>query len=267
MKTIKVIPDGAGMAKAKNTHDRNAGLEENESYKDFEKTNPPLPILKGDLPYLELGEVEVQIGYQYELNYMGMKKWAAIPVPINELHKGFNTRKVYNVITPQVSGKQPEIKDASYYEMLTNVYGKEQDGINFPLLKLWGEVEKWFGDPKKSESGRTFLLRIQSEFEISIKDLNKYQDTRKASNIPVINAHRHSETVDQAAEKYRNDFQAFFGHSIPEHRKEGFLDGAKWQSQQQGDFKGKVVKVLEYNKRLFGNTSCKEFIIRLIKAL
>ena len=63
-----------------------------------------------------------------------------------------------------------KIKDAGYYKMLGNVPGKEQDGINEHLLDIWGEVENWYGDIQKKESGRNFLLRIQSKYDITPKN-------------------------------------------------------------------------------------------------
>lgn len=69
------------------------------------------------------------------------------------------------------------ILDASYYEILGNVPGKEQNGISLPILKFWGEVEVWYGDYKKCESGRDFLLRIQDAYQIEFKEPQK--DTRK----------------------------------------------------------------------------------------
>jgi hypothetical protein len=68
-------------------------------------------------------------------------------------------------------------KDASYYEILSNLPGKNQQGINVTLLTIWGEVEKWYGDPSKRESCRDFLLRLQQEFkfEYAGRELNQFQ--------------------------------------------------------------------------------------------
>lgn len=60
-------------------------------------------------------------------------------------------------------------KDASDYFMLSNVPGKQQDGINPDLLALWSNIEIWYGDPKKTETGRDFLLRMQALFDIRLR--------------------------------------------------------------------------------------------------
>jgi hypothetical protein len=71
--------------------------------------------------------------------------------------------------TPKADSEKKVYKDASHYFMSSNVPMKEQDGISHHILALWSNIENWFGDPKKLETGRNFLLRIQSLYDIKLK--------------------------------------------------------------------------------------------------
>lgn len=46
----------------------------------------------------------------------------------------------------------------------------EQDGINTHLLDVWHEIESWYGDIEKKETGEELLKRLQSQFLFSKKD-------------------------------------------------------------------------------------------------
>lgn len=63
------------------------------------------------------------------------------PSPVGEAGKG---------ILPHISGN-----------ILT------RDGLSEEWLNLWSEVEHWYGDIKKKETGHQFLLRMQSEYPLA----------------------------------------------------------------------------------------------------
>lgn len=47
---------------------------------------------------------------------------------------------------------------------LGNLQEKDQSGISQEWLKIWEQIEIWYGDPKKKESARQLLLRLQDQY-------------------------------------------------------------------------------------------------------
>jgi len=115
---------------------------------------------------------------------------------------------------------QPSLIDASRNKVqLSNI--TDQNGIDLNWIKIWEQVEIWYGDHTKKESGRDLLLRLQSEFSTPVK--------------PSIQS-----GVEEAAKEYAN--QKFTEgdrsqNTIPSHflwrnRLYDFKAGAEWQAQQ-----------------------------------
>lgn len=49
-----------------------------------------------------------------------------------------------------------------YIPVMTNV--QDRTGISIEWQKLWSEIENWYGDVKKQESGEQFLKRMQATY-------------------------------------------------------------------------------------------------------
>jgi hypothetical protein len=43
----------------------------------------------------------------------------------------------------------------------------DKTGISTEWLQVWEEIEQWYGDPKKRETGHDFLKRMQSTYFIA----------------------------------------------------------------------------------------------------
>jgi len=70
---------------------------------------------------------------------------------------------------------KPSPIDASRNRVqLSNI--TDQNGIDFNWLKIWEQVEIWYGDHTKKESGRDLLLRLQSEFSPHVKPVDVETD-------------------------------------------------------------------------------------------
>lgn len=59
--------------------------------------------------------------------------------------------------------------DAGDFMILSNLPGSEQNGVSKDLLCLWSNIENWYGDPQKKETGRELLLRLQTLYDIKLK--------------------------------------------------------------------------------------------------
>jgi len=43
------------------------------------------------------------------------------------------------------------------------------DGMPLPLLEFWAQVENWYGDIQKKETGEQFLKRMLEKYTITRK--------------------------------------------------------------------------------------------------
>jgi hypothetical protein len=133
---------------------------------------------------------------------------------------------------------EKDMRDASHFEILSNVPGKEQDGIDMPILKLWGEVENFYGDPHKNETGRQLLLRIQSEYNISFKP-----ESKEVESVPVKSA----EEIAEKAYPFRigkGPDNESLNNMIIQLRK-GFISGYQHPNSNASQFKTNPIEVIK----------------------
>jgi len=117
------------------------------------------------------------------------------------------------VQSDKITPVKPSPIDASRNQVqLSNI--TDQNGIDFNWLKIWEQVEIWYGDHTKKQSGRDLLLRLQSEFSSPVK--------------PSIQS-----GVEDAANKFVADKFGVgaYGRMVDKLRN-AFKEGAEWQAQQ-----------------------------------
>lgn len=51
---------------------------------------------------------------------------------------------------------------SNYIPQMSNI--QDRTGISIEWQKLWAEIENWYGDPKKHETGEHFLKRMQATY-------------------------------------------------------------------------------------------------------
>lgn len=73
--------------------------------------------------------------------------------------------EILSLARQQVAAEEREKQKE--FVILSNVQNKKE--INIEWLKVWSEVENWYGDPQKKETGEAFLKRMQKTYFIESK--------------------------------------------------------------------------------------------------
>lgn len=92
----------------------------------------------------------------------------------DDVEGGCPVNEIDNVEKPVIE-KKYQIDDwSNYLPVMSNIH--DRTGISIEWQKLWSEIENWYGDPKKRESGEQFLKRMQATYFA-----DPYIHTRKES--------------------------------------------------------------------------------------
>jgi len=67
----------------------------------------------------------------------------------------------------QANEKIQQLTEDRKLIVCSNIPPDDRDGIAKEWIDIWAEVENWYGDIKKEETGRQFLLRLQAKYSPS----------------------------------------------------------------------------------------------------
>lgn len=86
----------------------------------------------------------------------------------------------------------PSLPETEQYPPITSNV-PDQTGIARQWLEIWSEVENWYGDPKKRESGAQLLLRLQSSYSLADRNSPPPDQPVPEEVMEWLNAEIHSE--------------------------------------------------------------------------
>lgn len=129
--------------------------------------------------YGKLGNGHVLKSDIKKLNWMKDKASALLEAKQGEIEnwkKSYDELAYKNVeIESQLAAKEEEMEEQKKeiaMLRLSKFSGNVPpcEGISSWLLSLWDQIEKWYGDLKKSETGEQFLKRMQATYLIELQE-------------------------------------------------------------------------------------------------
>lgn len=117
---------------------------------------------------------------------------------------------------PAASSPEGSKEDASRNKVqLSNI--TEQTGIELGWLLIWEQIEIWYGDIKKKETGKDFLLRLQKQYPLASHSGNSEYWQRRC------------EAAEKTLDYLTYDYDSFNEDEFQEYSK----DREEWQAIKQ----------------------------------
>lgn len=86
-----------------------------------------------------------------------------IPEPVKKMVKEAMDQLEADAAPPDTGDRNPYRLDwPKHFPIMSNI--RDRTGIAIEWQMVWSEVEGWYGDIKKKETGEVFLKRLQSQF-------------------------------------------------------------------------------------------------------
>lgn len=63
--------------------------------------------------------------------------------------------------------------DAQNLQKVISTNVRDQRGISIEWMEVWGEIENWYGDILRKETGQQLVERLQSKYDLKKKDNHK----------------------------------------------------------------------------------------------
>jgi hypothetical protein len=63
--------------------------------------------------------------------------------------------------------------DAQNLQKVISTNVRDQRNISIEWMEVWGEIENWYGDIQRKETGQQLIERLQSKYGLKKKDNRK----------------------------------------------------------------------------------------------
>ncbi len=94
-----------------------------------------------------------------------MESENAYPVAYGYFIKGYNACSASkDKEIEELKAENEKLKNEREFLICSNIQPKDREGISTTLLLFWAEIENWYGDIKRKETGEQFLKRCQKTY-------------------------------------------------------------------------------------------------------